>query len=287
MRDRIVQTALRNVIEPIFEHDFAPQSYGFRPGRGCKDALRRVDELLKEGRVWVVDADIKGYFDTIAHAPLMERVGRKIADGRVLRLIEGYLKAGVMESVKGWQPTERGTPQGAVISALLANVYLDPLDWEMARAGLEMVRYADDYVVLCRSQEQAGQALEKIQEFAKANGLTLHPEKTRIVDASQPGGFDFLGAKTRRTDGRSMKAICHDLKGLLHGWFEYFKHSKSNVFATIDGYTRGRLPSILRKRRGGTGRGRGRDHQRWSNDFFHAQGLISLSQCRRAIRQSP
>jgi RNA-directed DNA polymerase len=310
VRDRIMQTALRNVIEPIFERDFASQSYGFRPGRGCKDALRRVEELLKEGGVWVVDADIKGYFDTIPHGALMERVGRKIADGRVLRLIEGYLKAGVMESVKGWQPTERGTPQGAVISPLLANIYLDPLDWEMARAGLEMVRYADDYVVLCRSQEQARQALEKIQEFAKANGLTLHPEKTQIVDASQPGGFDFLGyhfergmkwprkksmaklkealrAKTRRTDGRSMKAICHDLKGLLHGWFEYFKHSKSNVFATIDSYTRGRLRSILRKRRGGTGRGRGRDHQRWSKDFFHAQGLISLSQCLRAIRQSP
>ena len=227
----------------------------------------------------------------------------------MLRLIEGYLKAGVMESVKGWQPTERGTPQGAVISPLLANIYLDPLDWEMARAGIEMVRYADDYVVLCHSREQALQALEKIQEFAKTNGLTLHPEKTQIVDASQPGGFDFLGyhfergmkwprkksmaklkealrAKTRRTDGRSMKAICHDLKGLLHGWFEYFKHSKSNVFATIDGCTRGRLRSILRKRRGGTGRGRGRDHQRWSKDF-HAQGLISLSQCLRAIRQSP
>ena len=169
---------------------------------------------------------------------------------------------------------------------------------------------ATHHVVLCHSREQALQALEKIQEFANANGLTLHPEKTQIVDASQPGGFDFLGyhfergmkwprkkslaklkevlrAKTRRTEGRSIKAICEDLNGLLHGWFEYFKHSKSNVFTTIDGYTRGRLRSILRKRRGGRGRGRGRDHQRWSNDFFHAQGLISLSQCLRAIRQSP
>jgi RNA-directed DNA polymerase len=198
VRDRIVQTALRNVIEPIFERDFAPQSYGFRPGRGCKDALRRVDQLLKEGRVWVVDADIKGYFDTIPHGPLMERVGRKIADGRVLGLIEGYLKAGVMESVKGWQPIENGTPQGAVISPLLANVYLDPLDWEMAGAGLEMVRYADDFVVLCRSEQEAWQALEKIQEFAQANGLRLHPQKTRIVNAMEPGGFDFLGSHFER-----------------------------------------------------------------------------------------
>ena len=99
VRDRIVQTALRHVIEPIFERDFAPQSYGFRPGRGCKDALRRVEHLLKEGRAWVVDADIKGYFDTIPHGPLMERIGRKIADGRVLRLIEGYLKVGDRKSV--------------------------------------------------------------------------------------------------------------------------------------------------------------------------------------------
>jgi RNA-directed DNA polymerase len=310
VRDRIVQTALRNVIEPIFERDFAPHSCGFRPGRGCKDALRRVDQLLKEGRVWVVDADIKGYFDTIPHGPLMERVGRKIADGRVLGLIEGYLKAGVMESVKGWQPTENGTPQGAVISPLLANIYLNPLDWAMAAAGLEMVRYADDFVVLCRSEQQAWQALETIQEFAKANGLTLHPEKTRIVNAGQPGGFDFLGyhfergmrwprkksigklkealrAKTRRTEGRSLRAICDDLNGVLRGWCEYFKHSKSNVLENIDRYTRGRLRSILRKRRGGKGRGRGCDHRRWSNAFFQAQGLFSLIASHRAFLQSP
>ena len=149
------RAAMRNVMEPIFERDFAPQSYGFRPGRGCKDALRRVEGLLKEGRVWVVDADLKGYFDTIPHERLMERVEGKIADGRVLRLIESYLKAGVMESVKGWQPTEEGTPQGAVISPLLANMYLDPLDWEMASAGYEMVRYADDFVVLCSSEQEA------------------------------------------------------------------------------------------------------------------------------------
>jgi len=310
VRDRIMQTALRNVIEPIFERDFAPQSYGFRPGRGCKNALRRVDELLKEGGVWVVDADIKGYFDTIPHEPLMERVGRKIVDGRVLRLIEGYLKAGVMESVKGWQPTERGTPQGAGISPLLANIYLDPLDWEMAGAGLEMVRYADDFVVLCHSEQEARAALEKIQGFAKANGLTLHPEKTRIVDASKPGGFDFLGyhfergmkwprkksmaklketirAKTRRTEGRSMEAICQDLNQTLRGWFEYFKHSKSNTFAEVDGWVRGRLRSILRKRHGGEGRGRGKDHQRWGNDFFHTHGLLSLSQCHCVSLRSP
>lgn len=310
VRDRIVQSALRNVMEPIFERDFAPRSYGFRPGRGCKDALRRVDELLKEERVWVVDADIKGYFDTIPQDALMERVGRKIADGRVLRLVEGCLKAGVMQGVKGWAPTERGTPQGAVISPLLANIYLDPLDWEMAEAGLEMVRYADDFVVLCHSEEEAREALEKIARFMEANGLKLHPEKTRIVDASKPGGFEFLGyhfergmkwprkksldklketirSKTRRSAGESLPTICRELNKTLVGWFGYFKHGKANVFPTMDGYVRGRLRSIMRKRHGGKGRGRGRDHNRWPNTYFHAQGLHSLKQLRSAILQSP
>jgi RNA-directed DNA polymerase len=169
---------------------------------------------------------------------------------------------------------------------------------------------ATHLVVLCRSEEQARQAWEKIQEFAKANGLRLHPKKTQIANAREPGGFDFLGyhferglkwprkksmaklkealrAKTRRTQGRSLKAICADLNRVLQGWFEYFKHSKSTVFETVDGYTRGRLRSILRKRRGRKGRGGGRDHQRWPNAFFHAQGLISLSQSLQALRQSP
>jgi RNA-directed DNA polymerase len=310
VRDRIVQTALRNVIEPIFERDFAPQSYGFRPGRGCKDALRRVDELLKEERVWVVDADIKSYFDTIPQDLLMERVRRKIADGRMIGLIEDYLKAGVMESVKGWEPTEEGTPQGAVISPLLANIYLDPLDWEMAQAGMEMIRYADDFVVLCHSEEEARRALERIARFTETNGLELHPEKTRIVDASQPGGFDFLGyhfergmkwprkksmdklkeairGKTRRKARESLPKICQELNKTLVGWFGYFKHSKSNVFPGIDGYIRRRLRSILRKRDGGKGRGRGRDHHRWPNAYFQTQGLHSLKQLHSAIIQSP
>lgn len=135
VEDRIVQTALRNVIEPIFERIFAEQSYGFRPGRGAKDALRRVDQLLKAGKVWVVDADLKAYFDTIPQTPLMARVEEQIADSRVLELIEKLLQQGVMETAKGWRPTEKGTPQGAVISPMLANLYLNPLDQMMARQG--------------------------------------------------------------------------------------------------------------------------------------------------------
>jgi RNA-directed DNA polymerase len=308
-KDRIVQGALRHVIEPIFERDFAPQSYGFRPGKGCKDALRRVDELLSGGHDWVVDADLKAYFDSIPQGRLMERVREKIADGRVLKLLEGMLQAGVMDTAKGWQPTEQGTPQGAVISPLLANLYLNDLDWTMARQGFEMVRYADDFVVLCRSQADAQTALETIHSWVAANGLSLHPSKTRLVDASQPGGFDFLGyhfergmkwprakslkklkdtirQKTRRSQGRSLKAICAELNGTLRGWFEYFKHSHRTTFEPIDQYIRGRLRSILRKRQGKKGRGRGRDHQRWPNAYFSALGLFSLKQAHAAACQS-
>jgi len=309
LRDRIVQGALLQVIEPIFERDFAPQSYGFRPGKGCKDALRRVDELLKSGYHWVVDADLKSYFDSIPQEGLMERVGEKIADGKVLKLLEQMLGAGVMDSVKGWQPTERGTPQGAVVSPLLSNIYLNGLDWQMAERGFEMVRYADDFIVLCRNQQQAQEALERVKGWVEANGLTLHPSKTRLVDASLAGGFDFLGyhfergmkwprkksmdklkeairTKTRRTDGRCMRAICADLSRTLRGWFGYFKHSKANEFSAIDGYTRGRLRSILRKRRKKQGRARGKDHQRWPNVYFTTMGLFSLKQAHCALCRS-
>jgi RNA-directed DNA polymerase len=164
VRDRIVQTALRNVLEPIFERDFAEHSYGFRPGRGCKDALSRVWRLLKEGKTWVVDADLKGYFDTIPREPLMEQVKEKITDGRVLGMLEAYLKQGVMEGMKEWPP-ETGTPQGAVISPLLANIYLNPLDGKMANEGKEMVRYADDFIILCKRKEEAEEALEQIKDW--------------------------------------------------------------------------------------------------------------------------
>jgi RNA-directed DNA polymerase len=309
LRDRVLQGALLHVIEPIFEGDFAPQSYGFRPGKGCKDALRRVEELLKAGHNWVVDADLKSYFDTIPQERLMERIRGKIADGRVLKLLEAMLQAGVMDSAKGWQPTEEGTPQGAIISPLLSNIYLDGLDWHMARKGFEMVRYADDFIVLCRSQEEAQEALELIKSWVEENGLRLHPTKTRLVDASRAGGFDFLGyhfergmrwprkksmdklketirSKTRRTEGRSMRTICEDLNRSLRGWYEYFKHSKRNVFDSVDGYVRGRLRSILRKRRGRKGRGRGNDHQRWPNSYFTAVGLFSLKQAHAAVCRS-
>jgi len=155
VRDRIVQGAIRNVLEPIFERQFAEHSYGFRPGRGCKDALRRVDGLLNEGLTWVVDVDLKSYFDTIPHEGLMQRVAEHISDGRMLELLQQYLKAGVMDGMKGWEPTEQGTPQGAVISPVLANLYLNPLDQRMAKAGYAMTRYADDCAPRARGEQMS------------------------------------------------------------------------------------------------------------------------------------
>jgi len=308
VRDRVVQAALRHVLEPIFERDFADGSYGFRPGRGAKDALRRVDQMLKSGRTWVVDADIRSYFDTIPHGPLMGLVGGKVADGRVLSLTELFLKQQVMETAASWTP-DAGSPQGAVLSPLLSNIYLDPLDHAMAKAGYEMVRYADDFVVLCDSRSEAEQALESIQRWMTGAGLTLHPDKTRIVDATERGGFDFLGyhfecgkrwpsrksmgklhavlrAKTRRTNGESLDAVIHNVNRTLRGWFAYFQHSLANTFPTADGWVRMRLRSILRKRRGGRGCGRGSDHQRWPNAYFAEHGLYSLVAAYAAARQS-
>jgi len=172
IQDRVVQTALRMVLEPIYERDFAAQSYGFRPGMGCKDALRRVDELLKGGYVHVVDADLKSYFDTIPKDRLLALVAGKVADGRILKLVESFLGQSVLEDTRAWVP-ERGTPQGAVISPLLSNIYLNPLDHLMAGRGFGMVRYADDFVVQCRDPQEAAEALSVVRDLTEKAGLTL------------------------------------------------------------------------------------------------------------------
>jgi RNA-directed DNA polymerase len=307
VRDRIVQGAVRNVIEPIFEREFVEHSYGFRPGRGCKDALRRVDELLERGCTWVVDVDFKGYFDSIPHDKLMERVSERISDGRLLDLLRRYLKAGVMDGLKGWEPTEQGTPQGAVISPLLANLYLSPLDKLMATKGYAMTRYADDFVVQCQSDADAVTALELIQQWAQDNGLTVHPTKTRIVDATQKGGFEFLGYhfergmkwpreksfdklkdtirnRTRRTTGQSMRSTVRSINSVLRGWFHYFQHSQWNTLSGIDSWVRMRLRSILRKNEGRKGRARGSDHIRWTNAYFDNLGLYTLAKARGQLR---
>jgi len=317
VRDRVVQTAIREVIEPIFEHQFAEQSYGFRPGRGCKDALRRVDELLKSGHLHVVDIDIKGYFDSIPQPHLMELVGEHIADGRMLKLIEAFLKQGVMDGMEYWEP-EEGTPQGGVISPLLANIYLNPLDWLLSEAGMEMVRYADDIVVLCHNPHAAEQALELVRRWSEGAGLELHPLKTKVVSMEEDGNyFDFLGYRfkqsrkhqrvrrylrpksvkklkenlkqyTRRNNGNSLEVIIAKANTILKGWFGYFQHVSATALPGLDRWVRGRLRSILRKRNGLEGRGRGIDHHKWPNRYFKDLGLFNLEEAReKLIRQSP
>ena len=299
MRDRTVEAALRNVLEPIFEHDFAEHSYGFRPGRGCREAVARVEELLSPGQVWCVDADLKSYFDTIPHERLMKRVEQRIVDGSVLGLLHQCLKAGVLEELKGWQPTERGTPQGAVISPLLANLYLNPLDQEVAKRGWAMVRYADDFVVLCRTKEEADTVLAFLRQWTEAAGLTLHPTKTRIVNTTAEG-FDFLGwhfrggqkwprkkslqklqdklrPLTQRTNGRSLSEIIVQVNPILRGWYGYFRESHPTGLNGPDGWLRRRLRAMLRKREKRPGYGLSKaDHRRWPNRWFAAQGLFSL-----------
>lgn len=303
VRDRVVQGAVRHVLEPIFEKEFADHSYGFRPGRGCKDALRRANELLKKGYHYVVDVDLKSYFDSIPHGRLMSRVGERIADGRVLQLIESFLKAGIMDGLAEWEP-ETGVPQGAVLSPLLSNIYLNPLDHRMVSRGYQMVRYADDFVILCRSQAQAEQALAEVRQWCEAEGLSVHPTKTRIVDV-RTAGFDFLGyrfqtsrrgklvrlprkkslqklkdnvrAKTKRNNGHCLPRIVTDVNRTLCGWFGYFKHCCKSTFDPIDRWVRTRLRNILRRRTGRRGYAGRSDRERWPNAFFTEHGLYSLS----------
>jgi RNA-directed DNA polymerase len=307
VRDRIVQGALRHVLEPIFERQFAEHSYGFRPERGCKDALRRVDGLLKQGYVYVVDIDLKSYFDTIPHDKLLDEVRKHVADSRVLELIEAFLMAEILDGLEHWTPLS-GAPQGAVLSPLLSNLYLNDLDHQMAQAGYAMTRYADDMVIQCRSQEEAKAALLLVQAWTASRGLVLHPLKTKIVEAHEEG-FEFLGyrfikyrrqprskslekfresirGKTRRTSGRSLQATISDVNRTLRGWFEYFKHCHVHVFSSLDGWIRMRLRSILRRRMGRTGRGRNHDHQRWPNAFFAELGLFSLEYAHAKAVQS-
>lgn len=307
VRDRVVQTALLNVLEPIFDVTFAEDSYGFRKGRGCHHALERIEALLNEGCVYVVDADLKSYFDTIPKDRLLNRVRERVSDNGVLGLVEKFLDQGVMDGLSEWTP-EKGTPQGAVISPLLANLYLNPLDHLLAEAGFAMIRYADDFVIMCRSREEADRALATVKQWVEDNGLMLHPTKTKVVDA-RTDGFDFLGytfrgelrlprkksldklretirAKTKRTTGNSLQWIVGTLNATLQGWFGFFRHCHWNVFSDLDGWLRGRLRSILRKRAGRRGRGRGADHQRWPNVYFADLGLYSLNSAHGRLYQS-
>lgn len=271
VKDRIVQTAVKRVIEPIFEKQFLPASHGFRPGRSGKDALREVDEYLKEGYTHVVDADLKRYFDSIAHPLLQERIEQRIRDGRLLALLAGWLRQDIVKGLERGTPTG-GTPQGALIRALLANIYLHPLDETMLRLGYRMVRYADDFVILCRSAERAHAALVEVKAWVDANGLSLHPDKTHIGDCRIEGqGFAFLGSLTP----------------IIRGWYGYFKHACRRQFPPLDGFIRRRLRALLRKQEKRPGGGRClADHKRWPNAYFAGLGLFTMTRASTSARQS-
>lgn len=310
VKDRIVQSAVKRVIEPIFEREFLPMSYGFRPGRGCKYALREVESLLNEGYSWVVDADLQSYFDSIPHERLMERVEEHISDGRLLSLLRAWLRQDIVKGVERWAPTG-GTPQGAIISPLLANLYLHPLDVQMTKLGYRMVRYADDAVILCRSEEEAMQALQEMRQWVEGNGLTLHPDKTHVGDCRVEGqGFEFLGyrfeagrrwvrkkslkalkdkirAKTRRTRGDSMSRIIADLNPMLRGWFGYFQYAHRWTFERVDRFIRRRLRAVLRKQAKRPGMGRCyADHRRWPNKYFADAQLFTMTEAWHRASQS-
>jgi len=305
IEDRIVQTAVRHMIEPIFEQTFAENSYGFRPGRGCKGALRHVFNLMKEGHHYVVDADLRQCFDRIPHDKLLSRVKERVADKKVLELIRHFLKQEILDDGVVKAPEDIGSPQGATLSPLLCNIYLNPLDHLMAEEGFDMVRYADDLVIVCRSRKEAESALEVLTQWVESNGLELHPEKTCLVDMTQERGcFDFLGYRflrtqkrklirfpspksekrlreklkkpTRRTNGKSMEEIIRRCNQVFKGWFAYFKHGNRWLFKTLDSWMRMRLRSINRKRHKGKGRGRGLDHLKWPNTYFAKLGLFSM-----------
>lgn len=306
VRDRVVQTALVNVIEPIFDNEFHDRSFGFRRGRSCHDALRVVEELLNDDHVFVVDADLQSYFDTIPKDRLMALVKAKISDRRVLELVRSFLDQSVLEELREWTP-ESGVPQGAVLSPLLSNLYLNELDHRMAELGYEMVRYADDFVILCRSQEQAEAALEEVKRFVKEAGLTLHPEKTHIVD-SREKSFDFLGYSFRgklrfprakshrkmvdtirrltpRKSGQSMEATITQINRVTVGWLAYFRHCTWNIFDKYDGMVRKRLRRQLLKRHRRNPKRLPRT-QRWPNAYFSERGYKSLRIAHSAYVQS-
>ena len=298
IRDRVVQTALLHVIEPILDHRFHPRSFGFRRGRGCHDALRVVEEKLQAGYVYVVDADLKSYFDTIPKDRLLTQVKAHVSDGKVIGLIQQYLDQGILEELRTWTP-DSGVPQGAVLSPVLANLYLNPLDHHMAAAGYEMVRYADDFVILCRSQDEAEKALALVQQWVTDAGLTLHPDKTHIVDARSKS-FSFLGYSFRgnyvyprkkslekfklrireltpRKSGQSLHKTIHAINQVLRGWFHYFRHCYWRVFKAFDGMIRRRLRRQLLQRHRNNPKRLPRT-QRWPNAFFTASGLMSLQE---------
>jgi RNA-directed DNA polymerase len=313
VRDRVVQAAMKIVMEPIFEADFQPCSFGFRPKRSAHDAMEVIRQAVNKGNNWVVDADIRSYFDTIDQEKLMEMVSKRISDRRMLKLIRQFLKAGVLEEGE-IRAVSTGTPQGGVLSPLLANIYLNYLDkiWveRCSQVGI-LIRYADDLVILCRKEMDAKEALRRLSLVMEGLKLELHPTKTRIVDLSEgKEGFDFLGfhhhkilswrysrrylqrwpghkamnairEKVRAITGarwrlrQSLQDIIRELNPVLRGWGNYFGVGNSTKqFQVIDSHVRERLYLFLSKKHHKSGRGWS---DRWQHIHFRHEGLYHLT----------
>lgn len=299
IRCRVAQEVARQLINPTFEAVFHNNSYGFRPGRNCHQAIEGVLEYLQQGYKFVVDADIKGFFDNIQHDLIMESVSAKIADRNILKLIEKFLRSGVMENGK-LSPTTRGTCQGGVISPLLANLVLNHFDWHMHKQGINFIRYADDFVLLCKTQQEAEKALEIAKDFLeKELLLILHPEKTKIVHLSE--GFNFLGffitdkgitmrdkskekftTKIKQLTIRSHnldQEVIKKINQVVRGTVNYFYTSFSTVktqFTILDGFIRRRLRCMKYKRFSIT------DNHRLHNKHLKRMGLLNCMELGKA-----
>jgi group II intron reverse transcriptase/maturase len=294
--DRVVQQAVLNILGPIFERKFVDASHGFRPGRSTHTALRQIWKQIKGGRTWIVDADIKSYFDTIPHERLVDFVAEEVADGRVLTLVRQFLAAKVLEGVE-LKDVELGTPQGGVISPLLANIYLHYFDAKMAVEGRVVVRYADDFVILCRTRKEAEQALERTRIILESElRLTVHPEKTRIVHVSE--GFEFLGylikrgyslyarprekslerfrekvrLLTRRQQPVKLSEMIRRMNQLLRGWGNYYRKAHvRTLFYKLDRWILRRVRAFIAKRWRNQGHVRYPDAALWEH-----HGLVRL-----------
>lgn len=272
VRDRVAQEVIRRLLAPIFEPRFHDHSYGFIPGRNCHQAIERVLACHREGYRTVLDADIQGFFDNLPHSVIMTAVAAEVADGNILTLLERFLAAGVMEDGV-FKPTTIGTPQGGVVSPLLANIVLDRLDWQLHAAGYRFARYADDFLVLCQSAPQAQEALALVQRVLEGElGLTLSPEKTKITTYGK--GYDFLGfhlsARGRRMRDKSVQKfkskireltprhqnldgkVIERLNRVVRGTANYFATAFSTcrwAFQKLDSWLRMRLRCMKRKRK--------------------------------------
>jgi group II intron reverse transcriptase/maturase len=297
VRDRVAQEVLRQLLSPIFEARFHDHSYGFRPGRNCHQAVQAVLDLGRQGYSYVLDADISGFFDNLSHEAIMRELAEVVADGNILRLVEKFLRAGVMENGK-FQHTRIGTPQGGVASPLLANIALNVLDWHLHEHGLSFVRYADDFVILCQTEAQAKEALTLVQRLLEDRlGLTLSPEKTKLTRFHE--GFCFLGfdikgrfARMRAKSVENFKTKVRDMTGRSHnldaevieklnqvirGTANYFATPWSHcgdAYRTMDRWIRMRLRCMKTKRKSME------DNRRLRMKHLRHMGLLSLSAIR-------